>query len=64
MKSFDESFKVNHNSNCSYISEHPYRILIIVVRDKKNQCINENQSVPDIEKIIYTSKIHTNQSIN
>ena len=29
MKSFDESFKINHNSNWLYIPGHPYRVLII-----------------------------------
>ena len=29
MKSFDESVKINHNSNLLYIPGHPYRVLII-----------------------------------
>ena len=29
MKSYDQSFKIHHNSNWPYIPDHPYRILII-----------------------------------
>ena len=29
MKSYDESVKINHNTNWPYIPDHPYRILII-----------------------------------
>ena len=29
MKNFDGSVKLNHNPNWSYITDHPYRILII-----------------------------------
>ena len=29
MKSYDQSVKINHNPNWSYIPDHPYRILII-----------------------------------
>ena len=29
MKNYDESVEINHKSNCPYISDHPYRILII-----------------------------------
>ena len=29
MKSYDESVKINHNINWSYIPDHPYAILII-----------------------------------
>ena len=65
LKSFDESFKINRNPNWPYIPDHPYGILIILLQDQKNQCVNElNQSIPDTEKTIYTSKIHTNQCIN
>ena len=29
MKNYDESVEINHNPNCLYIRDHPYRILII-----------------------------------
>ena len=29
MKNYDESDKINHNTNWPYIPDHPYRILII-----------------------------------
>ena len=29
MKSYNQSVEINHNSNWAYISDHPYRILII-----------------------------------
>ena len=29
MKNYDESVKINHNPDWSYIPDHPYRILII-----------------------------------
>ena len=29
MKNYDESVEINHNPNCSYIPDHPDRILII-----------------------------------
>ena len=28
MKNYDESVEIDHSPNCSYIPEHPYRILI------------------------------------
>ena len=28
-KNYDQSVEINHNSNFSYIPDHPYRILII-----------------------------------
>ena len=30
MKSYDQSVKTNHNPNWSYISDHPYRVLMLV----------------------------------
>ena len=29
MKNHDESAEINHNPNCPYIPDHPYRVLII-----------------------------------
>ena len=29
MKSYNQSVEINHNPNWAYISDHPYRILII-----------------------------------
>ena len=54
MKNHDESVKVSHNPNWLYISDHPYRILIIggSRSDKSNVLLNliKNQR-PDIGKI-------------
>ena len=30
MENYDQSVEINHNSNWPYITDHPYRILIIV----------------------------------
>ena len=29
MKNYDEAVETNHNLNCPYIPDHPYKILII-----------------------------------
>ena len=29
MKSYDESVKINHNPNWTYVPDHPFKILII-----------------------------------
>ena len=29
MKNYDQSVKINHSLNWTYVPEHPYRILII-----------------------------------
>ena len=29
MKNYDESVGINHNSNWSYLPDHPFRVLII-----------------------------------
>ena len=42
IKDYDESVKINHNPNWSYIPDHSYRILIISVSesDKTNELLN------------------------
>ena len=42
IKNYDESLKINHNPNWSYIPDHPYRISIIGVSesDKTNELLN------------------------
>ena len=35
MKNFGESVGINHNPNWAYISDHPYRILIIGVQNQE-----------------------------
>ena len=42
MENYDESVEMNHNSNWSYILDHPYKILIInsltlIYQDKQIQ---------------------------
>ena len=61
MKNYDQSVKINHNPSWSYIPDHPYRILIIDSPGSGNLIKNKR---PDVEKFIYTSKIHSNQSTN
>ena len=65
MKNYDQSVDT-YNPNWPYIPDHPYRILIIVGSgsEKTNVLLNliKNQR-SDIDNI-YTSKIHSNQSIN
>ena len=54
MKTYDQSAKLNHNPNWSYILDHPHRILIIggSGSGKTNVLLNliKNQR-PDINKI-------------
>ena len=54
MKNYDESVKINHNPNGSYIPEHPYKILIIggSGSGKTNVLLNLGKhQQPDIDKI-------------
>ena len=67
MKNYDESVEIDHNPIWPYIPGHPYRILIIggSGSGKSNGLLNLiKYQRPDIDKFIYTSKIHSNQSIN
>ena len=59
MKNYDQSVEINHNPNWPSILDHPYRILIIggLGSGKTNVLLS-------LIKIIYTSKIHSNQKIN
>ena len=54
MKNYDDSIEINNNPNWPYISEHPYRILIIAGSGsaKTNMLLNliKNQW-SDIDKI-------------
>ena len=54
MENYDQSVEINHNPNWPYISDHPYRILIIgrSGSGKTNVLLNliKNQG-PDIDKI-------------
>ena len=67
MKNFDKSVEINHhNPNWPYILDHPYSILITgdSGSEKTNVLLNLiKRQQPDIDKFIYTSKIHSNQSI-
>ena len=59
MKNYDQSVEINHNLNWPYISEHPYRIIIIARSSsgKANMVLNliKNQR-PDIDKIYLHAK--------
>ena len=67
MKNYDQSVEINHNPNWPYISVHHYRILIISSSGSRKANVLLNlikHQQPDIDKFIYTSKNHSNQSIN
>ena len=54
MKNYDESVEVNHNPNCLYITNHPYRVLIIdgSGSDETDLLLNFiKQQRPDLDKI-------------
>ena len=54
IKSCDQSVEINHNLNCLYIPDHPYRILIIggSGSGKTNVLLNLiKHQRPDIDKI-------------
>ena len=59
--------KANHNPNWTYIPNHPYRILIIGGSGSDKTYVielNKKATTRYLIKFIYTSKIHSNQSIN
>ena len=66
MKNYDKSVET-HNPNWTYILGHPYRILIIggSGSGRANVLLNliKHQWLY-IDKIIFISKIHSDQSIN
>ena len=57
MERYDQSVEINHNTNWSYISYHPYRILSILIiaglgSGKFNVLLNLiKRQQPDIDKI-------------
>ena len=54
MKNYDQSVKINHNPNCPYIPDYPYRILIIggSGSEKTNMLLNlVNHQQPDYDNI-------------
>ena len=54
MKNYDELVEINHNSNWSYVPEHPYRILITIGSrsHKTNLLLNLiKHQPPKVEKI-------------
>ena len=54
MKNYDQSDEINHNSNCLYIPDHPYIILIIggSGSEKINVLLNlVKHQQPNIDKI-------------
>ena len=56
MKNYDQSVKINHNPNWSYVPDHPYRILIIggSGSGKTNMILNLiKDQQPDIYTKIY-----------
>ena len=66
-KNYNKLFKINHNPNWPYISDHPYRILNIGGSGSGKSIVLLNlikHQWSDIEKTIYMSEIHSNQSIN
>ena len=67
MKNYDKSVKRNHNANWPHLPGHPYRIFTIggSGSGKTNVLLNLlKHHQQDIEKSIYSSNIHSYQSIN
>ena len=67
MKNYDKSVKRNHNPNWPHLPGHPYRIFTIggSGSGKTNVLLNLLKHYQqDIEKSIYSSNIHSYQSIN
>ena len=67
MKNYDQPVGTNHKTNWPYIPDHPYRILTIDGSGSKktNALLNLINIKDQIStKIIYRSKIHSNESIN
>ena len=62
MKNYDQSVEMNNKSNWSYISEDPYRILITGGSGSGKTYVLLNDQI--LTKFVYTSKIHSNESIN
>ena len=57
---------IEHNPKWPYILDHPYRILIIGVSGsgKTNALLNLINNQPDIDKNIYTQRVHMKKNIN
>ena len=64
MESYDQSIKINNNPNWPYIPDHPYRILIIGGSGSEKINVLLNLIKHQGQRFTYTSKIHSNQSIN
>ena len=70
LKNYDESVEININPDCSYLPDHPFRMLVIdgSRSSKTNMLLNLIKYLrPDVDKIyiyIYMSKIHSNESIH
>ena len=62
MKNYDQSVEINHNPKWPYIPDHPFRMLII--GGSRSGKIIEILNDQILIKLIYMSKIHSNQSIN
>ena len=59
MKNYDVSVEINHKTKCSYVPDHPYRILIIEVSEsnKTNVLVNViKHQWSDIEKNYFCTK--------
>ena len=67
IKNYDQSVEINHNPNLHYISDHPYKTLIIRGSGSGKTKVLLNlirHQRPDLTKFIYLSKTHLNQGIN
>ena len=53
MENYDQSVKINHNSNCTYIPNHPYKISINGGSGSGKKCDTELNKIqrPDTDKI-------------
>ena len=66
MKHFDEPIIINNSSSWPYIPDHPNSRLIIggLRSGKANVILNLINQQSYIEKSIYTSKMHSKESVN
>ena len=67
MKNCDQSVEINHSLNWPYSPDHSYRILVIGGSGSRKTNVSLNfikYQRPHYNKLICTSKIYSNQSMN
>ena len=64
MKNYYESVETNHSPNWPYITDHPYKILIMSISELDMTNVLPNISSQILRNLICTSKMNLNQIIN